>query len=63
MRDGCQRAPSARQKPAFFSVSVRPFARSFDTSLLPLPSASLDRFQRLNLKMICPALLIIDEST
>lgn len=37
MRDGCQRAPSARQKPAFFSVSVRPFARSFDTSLLPLP--------------------------
>ncbi len=51
---------------AGFLLYFGAIARSFDGVFSP-PSpnlcASLDRFQRLNLKMICPALLIIDEST
>ncbi len=51
---------------AVFLLCFGTFAHSLDAVFpppSPNPSASLDRFQRLNLKMICPALLIIDEST
>lgn len=51
---------------AGFLLYFGAIARSFDgvfSPPSPNPCASLDRFQRLNLKMICPALLIIDEST
>lgn len=61
MRDECQRM---RQKTKKTHLSSSFQWLSISSPLPnPNPSASLDRFQRLNLKMICPALLIIDEST